>query len=284
VRAPHGQPLYLSVTVPGDEIVALHGLEGRYFIGEGSEPLRRRDAALDLVWPADLPSAAVPERIEWTGGLRIPASGVYAFRVEGGLQVEMDGRPLVGDSRFLGKGLHALRVVQEAVLSPGREVARLLWTVPGQPEAVVPPEALFAVGPPPNGLLGRYFRGEAWEGEPVFEQVSPLILFAWPEPEPWFGPFSAQWTGSIEVPRDGGYFFRVHADDGVRLWLDGRIVGESVKPDTVNLVEVSVNLTAGRHPIQLDYFQRGGGKALELWWTPPGGKHQVVPPSALWPE
>ena len=23
---------------------------------------------------------------------------------------------------------------------------------------------------------------------------------------------------------------------------------------------------------------------LELWWTPLGGKHQGVPPSALWPE
>jgi hypothetical protein len=284
VRAPHGQPLYLSVTVPGDEIVSLHGLEARYFFREDTEPLRRRDAALDLAWPDDLPSPQVPQRIEWTGGLRIPASGVYGFRAQGGLQVELDGQPVDQVARFLGKGLHTLRAEQEAPLSAGRELARLLWAPPGQPEVVVPPEAFFGVAPPANGLLGRYFRGEAWQGEPVFEQVSPLLLFAWPEPEPWFGPFSAQWTGSIEVPHEGSALFRVHADDGVRLWLDGRVVGESLNPDTVNLVEASVHLSAGRHPIQVDYFQRGGGKALELWWTPPGGRHQVVPPSALWPE
>ena len=283
VQTAHGQPLYLSVTVPGEEIVALHGLEGRYVLGAG-QALRRRDGVLDLAWPADLPSAQVPQRIEWTGGLHIPASGPYALRSEGGLQVELDGQPLVEGGRFLGKGLHALRMVQEAPLSAGRELARLLWTPPGQAEAVVPPEALFAIGPWEHGLRGRYFRGEAWQGEPVFEQVSPVLLFAWPEEEPGLGSFSVQWTGSIEAPREGSYFFRVSADDGVRLWLDGRVVGEGLVPDQPNMVEVSVELTAGRHPIRVDYFQRGGGKMLELWWTPPGGKHQVVPPSVLWPE
>ncbi|HUT15410.1 MAG TPA: PA14 domain-containing protein, partial [Anaerolineae bacterium] len=96
--------------------------------------------------------------------------------------------------------------------------------------------------------------------------------------------FSARWSGSIEAPHDGTYLFRVHADDGVRLWLDGEVVGEGLNPDNVNMAECSVHLSAGRHAIQVDYFQRGGGKALEMWWTVPGGKHQVVPPSALWPE
>ena len=118
----------------------------------------------------------------------------------------------------------------------------------------------------------------------MFEQVSPLLLFAWPDEEPWYGSFSASWSGSIEVPSDGSYLFRVHADDGVRLWLDGQVAGEGLNPDNVNMAETSVHLSAGRHAIQVDYFQRGGGKALEMWWTPPGGKHQVVPPSALWSE
>ena len=284
VRGPHSEPLYLSVTVPGDEIVALHGLEGTYFRADDTDPARRRDAALDFAWPAALPSPAVPRRIEWAGGLRAPASGVYGLRTEGGLWVELDGLPVDDAGRFLGKGLHALRVVQETPLSAGGEVARLLWTVPGQGESIIPPEVLFAVSPSPGGLLGRYYQGEAWQGEPLFEQVSPLLLFAWPDEQPWYGSFSARWSGSIEAPHDGTYLFRVHADDGVRLWLDGEVVGEGLNPDNVNMAECSVHLSAGRHAIQVDYFQRGGGKALEMWWTVPGGKHQVVPPSALWPE
>jgi hypothetical protein len=185
---------------------------------------------------------------------------------------------------FLGKGLHTLRVIQDAPLSPGRAFARLLWTVPGRTEAVVPAEALFSVSPPTDGLLGRYYLGEAWQGDPILEQVSPLLLFAWPEEEPWFGPFSAEFSGSIKAPQTGQYLFRVHADDGVRLWLDGEVAGEGLNPDNVNMAEVNIHLTAGWHAIRVDYFQRGGGKALELWWTPPGGKHQVVPPAALSPE
>jgi len=284
VQGPHGQPLYVRVTVSGDEITSLHGLMGHYFAGGSEQPLLRRDAALDFLWPADLPTAALPEHVEWTGSLRIPASGVYVLRTEGQLRVELNGKPPSPEGRFLPKGLHALRVVQEAPLSPGCEVARLLWTPPGGPEAPVPPEALFAISPPPNGLLGRYFQGGAWQGQPLFEQVNPVLLFAWVGAEPWPGPFSARWTGSIDAPSDGTYSFTVEADDGARLWLDGRVAGESLEPDTANLVETSVYLTDGRHPIQVDYFQRGGAKALELWWTPPGGKRQVVPPSALWPE
>ena len=54
------------------------------------------------------------------------------------------------------------------------------------------------------------------------------------------------------------------ADDGVRFTLDGQLVGESLNPDTVNMVSSTLNLTAGSHPIRLDYFQRGGGKAFEF--------------------
>jgi len=38
------------------------------------------------------------------------------------------------------------------------------------------------------------------------------------------------------------------------------VVGESLKPDSANFFEARRTLTAGSHPIQLDFFQRGGGK------------------------
>jgi hypothetical protein len=60
-------------------------------------------------------------------------------------------------------------------------------------------------------------------------------------------------------------------------------VGESVAPDNVNLIDVQTQLSAGPHAIRVDYFQRGGGKALELWWQPPGEALQPVPPGALMP-
>ena len=139
----------------------------------------------------------------------------------------------------------------------------------------------FGIGLPQHGLVGTYYSTENWTGPPAFTVISPLVLFAWAENEPWAGPFSDSFSGELEAPVDGSYFFSVNGDDGVRLWLDGKVVGEALQPDTANEFNATVSLTAGRHAIRVDHFQRGGGKALELWWQPPNGPRQVVPPSVL---
>ena len=54
--------------------------------------------------------------------------------------------------------------------------------------------------------------------------------------------------------------------------------------DDVNMIDSEVALDAGPHAIRIDYFQRGGGKALELWWQPPGEQLQPVPPGVLAPQ
>lgn len=282
VEGPGGQPLYLSVAVPGAEIRSRQGLTAEYAPAAGALLRQPYSGAPRFTWPADLSQQAGAEAVaSWFGSLRIPASGQYDFSVDGPGQLWLDGQPWTG-ARFLGQGLHTL-AVQQTEAGAGASIV-LSWLQPGQadPEPV-PPNLFFDVGVPSNGLRGEYFAGELWEGQPLFTRVDPLLLFAWPEPEPWPDSFSARWTGALTAATDGVYRFRIHADDGARLWLDGELVGESVTPDTVNLIEAEVPLDAGAHPIRVDYFQRGGGKALELWWQPPGGDWQPVPPSALRP-
>ncbi|MCA9871884.1 MAG: hypothetical protein KC487_16080, partial [Anaerolineae bacterium] len=137
--------------------------------------------------------------------------------------------------------------------------------------------------PPTHGLTGQYFEGELWEGEPAFTRVDPMLLFAWPEQEPWPAPFSVRWTGTLTAPSSGIYRFQINADDGVRMWLDGELVGESMQPDNVNMIDTEVVLDAGPHDVRIDYFQRGGGKALEFWWQPPGEQLRPVQPGMLLP-
>ena len=249
VQDRQGQPLFLRVTVPGDEITAL---QGRNRVEEAQE-LR---------------------------GIYLPASGEYTFSSLG--EWTLDGQPLPTTPTFLGRGLHTLALVTPPVdASPDAPV--LQWTGPGG-SGPVPDNALFRVGPSGNGLLGVYYANESWQPPILMQRIDPLILTAWPETEPVYGPFSATWTGDLLVPSDGYYGFQMNADDGVRLWLDGKVLGESMIPDTANGFTVGAELTAGAHPIRIDFFQRGGGKALELFWQPPGQPMQPVASQYLRPD
>jgi len=130
--------------------------------------------------------------------------------------------------------------------------------------------------------MGTYFGNIRWEGEPLFRQITPILLLAWNDPDS-ITAFSARFTGSLRISTPGQYAFRIEADDGVRLKIDGRVLGEGLVPNRPNAIQATAELTAGDHPIEIDYFQSGGGSILEVFWRPPGGEETAVPPAALVP-
>jgi hypothetical protein len=272
-KGPRGEPLYLSVNVPAEEIAALAGLEARFEWPGGAVEEKRSN--VDAGW-----TGGTPLRAEWVGSLAIPRSGLYGLRGDGGLSIAVDGQTWQGPRNLL-QGLHDFRAVVESPRETERP--RLLWQAPGKGWQSVPAEAFFATSAWPSGLRGSYYRGTQWAGAPVFQQISPVILFAWPDEEPWQGDFSARFDGEIQAPVTGLYAFSARADDGARLLIDGVLIAEGMKAGTANTAEGLVSLTEGWHKIQLDYFQEAGAKSLELWWSPPGAPRQVVPPGALRP-
>lgn len=283
LRGQDGQPLFQSVAIDGADIAALQGLVGAYQTAMDS-PVATAPYldAPSFAWPASQaanPGAGAAAR--WSGSLKIPQSGVYDLRLVGPGELRVNEQPWPGP-QFLGKGLHALAIRQEPA-APDM-LSTLHWRRHDGTVEPVPAQFFFRSAPPTHGLLGRYYQGEAWAGEPVFTRVDPVLLFAWPEAEPWPAPFSVRWTGSLLAPRSGVYLLKLAADDGVRLWIDDVMAGEATTPDAANLLEAQVELAAGAHRIQIDFFQRGGGKALEFWWQPPNGQWQPVPPEVLQPE
>jgi hypothetical protein len=147
----------------------------------------------------------------------------------------------------------------------------------------LPTGVLFALDPPQQGLTGYYYPNENWSGPPLLQQVTPFLLLSWTEREPLPHPFSATFTGALRIETPGYYNFRIEADDGVRLTLDGQLLGESLIPDRPNQVRAGLELAPGEYPIRIDYFQRGGGSALEFFWQPPGQTETPVPPAVLTP-
>jgi hypothetical protein len=198
-----------------------------------------------------------------------------------GVQVRLDGKLWPGTG-FLGRGLYGLSVIRPPEATGS---VRLIWTAPDRPSEAVPPEVLFNVPGLSRGLLAEYWPNLNWEGEPLFRQVVPYLVLSWP-PGQEVSPtaqFSARFSGFLRVDEAGSYSFRVVADDGARLTLDRRVIGDSLAAGHPGEFQAAVDLGPGDHAIVLDYFQAGGASGLRLYWQRGNDPWTPIPPSALTP-
>lgn len=139
---------------------------------------------------------------------------------------------------------------------------------------------------PGGGLTGQYFDALGFAGTPL-TRVDPAIDFNWggDAPDATLGAdtFSVRWTGEIKADFAETYAFSTTSDDGVRLSVDGGVVIDNFVNHAPTLDTGSLALTAGWHPIVLEYFENGGGAQIDLSWSSPSQPEQIVPESHLRP-
>jgi glucose/arabinose dehydrogenase/regulation of enolase protein 1 (concanavalin A-like superfamily) len=138
-----------------------------------------------------------------------------------------------------------------------------------------------------NGLVAEYFRGMTLADRVVVRRDS-TVDFDWFEgsPDPLIpqDQFSARWTGRIRPQFTETYTFTTTTDDGVRLWVNGRLLIDRWvdQPPTSHTTQIA--LVAGRdYPVVLEYFENGGGAVSQLQWQSPRQPVQIVPTTALFP-
>jgi hypothetical protein len=113
----------------------------------------------------------------------------------------------------------------------------------------------------------------------------PFAYCAYPLDAPPLGRFGlGEWTGTIEVPRDGEYLFRLHPDS-TALEIDGtRVIEDAGERAFGGGHDGRMTLTAGRHPIRITLRPGPHGQYfLWFYWEPPGEVGGWVPASALHP-
>ena len=93
--------------------------------------------------------------------------------------------------------------------------------------------------------------------------------------------FGFRWTGMIHVPEDGTYRFWTNSDDGSHLWIDGVHVVNNGGNHGMKTVEGSIDLDEGRHAIEINFYEQGGGEGMELSWAGPGFEQGPIPAEAL---
>ncbi len=149
------------------------------------------------------------------------------------------------------------------------------------------------------GLATHYYRDKRnWGGhwlvghEPkVAAENWTFTKYAYTRKEPLVnhlfirsGWFSVRWQGYLSTSvgnkpdKTAKYTFHVWADDGCRLYLDGKLIIDSWSPaweaDAKSHRYAEVTLTPGRHKIVLEYFQgeslrKNDKDPIKLYWQCP---------------
>lgn len=123
-------------------------------------------------------------------------------------------------------------------------------------------------------------------GKPVLARVDKTVDFPDEGDAEFAGSrltenFYARWIGMITVTKAGSYTFATTSDDGSRVTIGGKVVVENGGIHPMVKKSGTIELTAGQHPIVVEFLQGGGGAGCILTWQPPGGSETVIPASAF---
>ncbi|RFC43856.1 MAG: PA14 domain-containing protein [Verrucomicrobia bacterium] len=140
-------------------------------------------------------------------------------------------------------------------------------------------------GPDTNGLMGEYYNNADFTAF-VFNRIDPYIDANWgidpPDPAMQGGSYSVRWTGKVRAKYSELYTFTTLADDGVRLWVDGKLLVDNWATQAGTTKTATIQLVAGQqYDLKVEYFQGGGGSRIMLQWNSLSQPLEVVPYGAL---
>jgi hypothetical protein len=175
-------------------------------------------------------------------------------------------------------GLH-LVTATATDMKGGRATARA-WVRIGSPPLLSP--VLASTLP---GLAYRYHEGN-FSSLPDFGSLFPVKEGSLTDlslsPRERADEFAFVFEAYLLVPTTDIYTFHLDAEDGARLRLHDLVVVDN-NGDRERALEVSgsVQLTAGLHPLRLEYFHRTGDHRLQLSWSTLTRAREPLPASAL---
>src|SRR5919205_3380760 len=125
-----------------------------------------------------------------------------------------------------------------------------------------------------RGLKGEFFANRTLEGAPALTRDEESVNFDWGMSNPAPGlpadEFSARWTGKLVPSVSGKYRLGATADDGLRVYLDGKLIAEDWTEHAPTTRTGEVTLEAGRsYDLRMDYYEGRIGAVAKLVWQPP---------------
>lgn len=281
-----------SLFTPAGGEEGQHGLKAEYFNNmdlKGDPVLTRVDQQVDFNWGYRSPAPQVNSNgfsVRWTGQLTAPVSGKYQFGLtsDDGMRMYINGKPVVDSWSD-----HSVRIKVGSIhLEAGKRydikieyydndadaIAQLGWIKPGETDdssIFTPAEGKEGQ----HGLKAEYFNNKDLKGDPVLTRVDQQVDFNWgkgsPAPEINGDNFSVRWTGQLTIPDTGTYNFGLTSDDGMRLYIDGKLIVDNWGNHAERTKIGSVKLEAGkRYDVKIEYYDNGSDAVAQLFWLKPG--------------
>lgn len=136
-----------------------------------------------------------------------------------------------------------------------------------------------------NGLVGQYYANRNLEGEPIC-RVDENLNFNWGTDSPMEGipenNFSVRWIGSLEVTTADEYIFSVSIDDGIKMYIDGKVVFDSWVDSDTTRTSSPIFLDVGKHNIKVEYYEANSGSRIRLSWKNSTSDYVVIPKESFY--
>ncbi len=255
-------PTATAAPQPGD-------WRGEYFSNQalaGNPALVRSDRSINFNWGWGAPASNLPSDFfsaRWTRESYF-AAGTYRFAVrsDDGVRVFLDDRMILDEWRLatgatflfevnISEGLHTLRVeyFEET------QIAKIEFSY----------EMVSAAA----GWRGEYFANRTLSGSPALVRTDPVIDFDWGSGSPASNlpsdNFSVRWTRSDFF--DGGRWrFRILTDDGMRLWVNGRLLIDEWRDGSVRERSAEIDLGAGWHDLRVEFYENTQFARARVTW------------------
>jgi uncharacterized Zn-binding protein involved in type VI secretion len=247
------------------------------------KPVQPQDAEpVQLPYTVSNGRPAIREGQEFTFNLTV--FGGDAVKAET-VHVTVDGQPVTyvvtGKRNNKGAEIRTCRGTLPNGLGEGAMRARI---------ATVTSEPVY-IDVQNKGLIAYYYDLPNPGGYPKMPELGPLTCF-FVRKDPWVSfenanefdlpfpaeTFAVEWHGALIVETEGDYTFTCRSDDGIKIWLDNRLMLED---DNLHYQRekssAAMRLAPGTYPFRMEFFENNVHEVSVLYWTCKLGNEVLIP-------
>jgi len=141
-----------------------------------------------------------------------------------------------------------------------------------------------------SGLKGEYYQDTELQTL-VLTRTDPGINFDWgsgtPDPQVPADGFSVRWTGELEVPFTSSWTFTSSCKDGVRLWVNDKLLFDKWEEQSgVEWFGILDLVEGQKYSIVMEYYENTDRAYAKLYWSSPSWlspyqPKQIIPGGAF---